>query len=845
MKGDAKPLVQFMDGADKRFIIPVYQRNYDWKEEQCKQLYDDLVKLVVKNRKNHFFGSIVSVHDPDGYSQEYLIIDGQQRLTTVSLLLLAMFNLLNQGTIKTEKANIAQKIYEEYLVDKFQPAEKRIKLKPIKNDQDAFSRLFGDEEDFVQSSNVTQNYRYFSNRILRQEITADQLYHAISRLFIIDISLSQDDNPQLIFESLNSTGLDLSEGDKIRNYILMGLSTDRQEKYYTKFWHPIEIKTDFDVSTFIRDYLSIKQQQTPNIRRTYFSFKEYVEGLLDPNLDDLLSDLLAYAKRYEYLSKPKSINYLLTSCIRRLNRLDITVIRPFLLEILRIHEEGKLTENEMTEVFRVVENYLFRRSICDLPTNSLNKIFLLLHKDVVKLNGSSESRYVEKLKYILCSKRERARFPEDNEFAAALAQRDIYAMQPRNRGYLFERFENGDSREDKDIYGRVDDGTYTVEHIMPQHLTTDWRDALGEEYESIHSTWLHRLANLTLSAYNSKYSNRSFQEKRDMTDGFRESGFRLSLPLVQLDQWTLPEIENRSKTLVQHALTLWPYVNTAYVPSQIQLEECTLDDDVNLTGTQIMKFYFMGKEFGAPNWTDMYQKVVAQLHEGDKVVLNRLADNSDNEDGLKAYVSRTAEQFLQSYPLEDKLFLQTHASTATKVTLLRKFFKLFNTDPNDLIFYFKQGEAIEDYSDDLDIRYRYWTSLLPMLRVATGLFLNVNPNRSSWISCTTGYAGVSFSCIVTKTYSSTELSIGTADQSRNKAIYDRLIEKKQDVEERFGGTLFWERMDQKIMSRISVRIENVSIAAETDWENMRTFHCDSCKRLVKAIMPLLESFMPL
>lgn len=843
MKGESKQLIRFMDGADKRFIIPVYQRNYDWKEEHCKQLFDDLVKVVTKSRKSHFFGSIVSVHDPDGYSQEHLIIDGQQRLTTVSLLFLALYNLIKKNAIQTEGTNIAQKIYEEYLVDKFQPEEKRVKLKPIKDDQDAFSRLFGDESDFVHSSNVTQNYLYFTGRILQQEITADQLFHAIGRLVVIDISLSQDDNPQLIFESLNSTGLDLSEGDKIRNYILMGLSTDRQETYYTKYWHPIEIKTNYDVSAFIRDYLSIKEQQTPNIRRTYFSFKEYVEGLPNLTIDDLLSELLAYAKRYEYLLKPKGTWSPLHACIHRLNRLDITVTRPFLLEVLRFHEEGKMSDVELTSVFKIVENYLFRRSICDLPTNTLNKIFLLLHKDVTKLNGGSEASYTEKLKYILCSKRERARFPENNEFAMALAQRDIYAMQPKNRGYLFERLENGDSREDKDIYGCLDDGTYSVEHIMPQHLTAEWRVSLGEEYEAIHTEWLHRLANLTLTAYNSRYSNKSFQEKRDMKDGFRDSGFRLNLSLVQLERWTLPEIKDRSNVLVHRALTLWPYVDTSYVPTQIQLEECTLDDEVNLTGAQLLKYSFMGKEYGAANWTDMYQKVIVQLHNKDKVVLNRLVDRIDNDDGMKAYISRNAEQFIQSYPLDDMLYLQTHASTLLKVTVLRRLFKLFDTEPSDLVFYFKQGEMTENSTPGLDLRYQYWDSLLPMLKESSGIFKNISPTRDHWISGATGYAAISFSCIVTKKYASTELTLGSKDKSRNKAIYDCLLEKKSQIEEKFGGILLWERLDDKKMSRISARIENVSIDNEDDWDKMRAFHCDTCGRMVNAIMPDLKSIM--
>ena len=280
MNGISTKLIGYMDGSRKRFVIPVYQRNYDWKTENCKQLYDDLVKVVRNNRRNHFFGSIVSVHD--GYGEEYLIIDGQQRLTTISLLLLAMHNLLVSGDVVSSDSQLSERLLNDYLVDKYDHSETRIKLKPIKNDKHAFSRLFEDIKDHINESNLTINYSYFYERIKKKEISIDELFESIRRLEIIDISLNQDDNPQLIFESLNSTGLALSEGDKIRNLILMGLPTEKQNEYYEKYWNKIEEFTHYSVSLFTRDYLSIKQQTTPAMSRIYITFKNYIE---DNNLD--------------------------------------------------------------------------------------------------------------------------------------------------------------------------------------------------------------------------------------------------------------------------------------------------------------------------------------------------------------------------------------------------------------------------------------------------------------------------------------------------------------------------------------------------------------------------------
>ena len=375
MKGSEAKLLEYMEGAKKRFVIPVYQRNYDWKTENCKQLYDDLVKVVKNNRRSHFFGSIVSSYQPNGRYTEYLVIDGQQRLTTISLLLLAMYNLIREGKVHPLTETMAQEIFEDYLVDKHQPKETRIKLKPVKNDRSAFEKLFDVDDENDKQSNLTYNYDYFYNRIQKEEVSIEQLYDSLFALEIINIELTYDDNPQLIFESLNSTGLALSEGDKIRNFILMGLPSQKQNDYYEKYWNKIELCTSYDVSLFVRDYLSVKQQAIPSLSRIYVTFKSYVEEK-QIETEALLQDMLEYAKWYELLLKGRTTDKKLNACIFRLNRLETTVTRPFFLEVLRMQKKGVLSLHEAREIFLFTENYLFRRSICDLPTNALNKIFL-------------------------------------------------------------------------------------------------------------------------------------------------------------------------------------------------------------------------------------------------------------------------------------------------------------------------------------------------------------------------------------------------------------------------------------------------------------------------------------
>lgn len=481
MKGSEAQLLGFMEGANNRYVIPVYQRKYDWKIENCRQLYEDLKKVSRDGRSSHFFGSIVSQVVPDGSKIEFHIIDGQQRLTTVTLLLLAICNMVRTSRVKLNEEALDDQIMERFVIAKWAKGDDRIKLRPVKNDRSALEKLVaGDPDEYEPASNMTINYRFFCDQILKEEIPVDALYEAIGKLQIISITLDGDDKAQLIFESLNSTGLALTEGDKIRNYILMGLDPKKQDEVYEKYWTKIEDCTGNDVSAFVRDYLSIKQQVTPTISNVYQSFKKYVETECIP-LNSLLDDMRKYARIYQKLMTGKSglHSQELDDCMYRLNRLEITVTEPFFMEILRLNQDGeKLSVDDLTQIFLITENYLFRRNICDVPTNALNKVFLNLNREVIRYDNTTND-YVQKFIYALLSKKESSRFPDDDEFAQALANKAVYQMRGKYKAYLFERFENYGTLEAKDVYTLLDNGTYSIEHIMPQHLTPAWIQALA------------------------------------------------------------------------------------------------------------------------------------------------------------------------------------------------------------------------------------------------------------------------------------------------------------------------------------------------------------------------------
>ena len=845
MNGNAQKLIKYLDGASKRFIIPVYQRNYDWKMEHCKQLYDDLVKIIRQNRKSHFFGSIVSVQSESGTMEEFLIIDGQQRLTTISLLLLAIYHLLSSGKMVSRDHQLTDKILKKYLIDEYEPEEKRIKLKPIKNDQKAFGILFDQDEEYIPDSNLTINYRYFYDRIQHGELDIDELFDAICKLEIINISLNHEDNPQLIFESLNSTGLNLSEGDKIRNYILMGLPNDQQTKFYEKYWNRIESYTDYDVSSFVRDYLSIKQQSTPNMNSVYPTFKKYVEDAEVADIEPLLKDLLEYAKRYAFLIKGGHSDERLNSCIYRLNRLSTSVTRPFLLEVIRLSESGALTADELIEVFHFTESYLFRRAICDLPTNALNKIFLLLHREIIRFDGD-ESHYVEKFKYALLSKRERTRFPSDEEFAECMSTRNIYGMNPKNKLYLFERLENSETSETKDVWGHLDRGEYSIEHIMPQHLTAAWIVSLGDNYEAIHTNWLHRLANLTLTAYNSRYSNSPFAEKRDMPHGFKDSGLRINQWVGRKEQWGLPELEERDQLLKNTVIGIWPYPTSNYHPQKKQMDAIALDEDVILTGRVLSKYSFKGAEQPVASWADMYQQVITMLHSENKAVLTKLAVSQDPAVDLSLHISMSPTSFNSCRQIDTDLYVWTGTDTQYKINNLRKIFAIFDVPESELVFYLKDEDNSETVAGNrYEIRKKYWEYTLPQLKNAfseNGLFGNVNPVTSNWIAGFVGIPGIHIDCVANFDESRVELYLGMASKEKNKELFGFLFARKDNIEKVIGTQLIWSRMDDNKASKIHTFLPGVDISKDIDWPRMAKFHVDASKKLYLAFKEHLEQY---
>lgn len=703
---DATKLDIYFKDDKALFLIPLYQRKYAWQQKHCQRLFSDLLKVHKDNISSHFFGSIVSVKADSEHENDLLIIDGQQRITTISILILAAINAVENGEMEIREEDNIIYAKERYLYAKYRRhVERKIKLRPIDEDLKAYDALFSnDPVQFIpaEKSGVTKNYLFFYNLIVGQvtPLVFEELIDAIERLIIIDICLDSNDNPQLIFESLNSCGKDLEEADKVRNYLLMSQSKELQEEYYYKYWQKIEKLTDGEPTMFIRDYLTLKRRVISNIDDLYFDFKAYDEKTEMPR-EGLLADMLKYARYYEMAIKGKTNSDRLNRKLRQLASIGSNVCMPFYLAFFDYADDNDLGEQLRYEVLDVIENYWARRIICNWPANAMSKSFALLHSDILRIYNTHKRRgvdvevsYVEVMKYIILKKQGTGEFPIDRYVIESFPTRQIYKMPAAYRAFLFERMENLDSKEaDVDIIQKLNDNSITIEHIMPQHLTPQWKEDLGSEYERIVEQYLHTFANLTLSGYNLDYSNRPYSEKwngytytkkdketkEDKTItvyGYKDSAFKLSNFMKQHKQWTEKELKERGELLLQNFLHLWPMISTQYVPLEREVEVVSIDDDdIDLKGRTITAFRYNGAKHNVSSWKMMLVEVCKLIFNEYPTEMLYLATKNN-------YLHDSAQDY--TTPVVENCHVWASNDTRSKRNVLLYIFKELELDPSVL-----------------------------------------------------------------------------------------------------------------------------------------------------------------
>lgn len=641
MRGTASLLSSFIEGNKVQFIIPVYQRNYDWLLENCDQLFNDLVKLNQSDRPTHFFGSIVT-SSADGYGFNRLVIDGQQRLTTISLLLLAGIKAVKDGKLTVSNESRLSEAREVFLLAKYSTADRKIKLVPIENDMKAYDLIFEDEGTFIEDSKVTRNYRHFYDLLTKapQQISFDELLDAIERLQIISIELDGNDDPQLIFESLNSTGLALTGADKIRNYLLMSLTAEEQQSCFKSYWQKIEYATDNQPTMFLRDYLTIKQQlQRPvRIANIYPEWKKYMYGK-DRKAE--LAEMLDYAQYYRQITKGELSTDKLSKKIHHICNIETDVANVFFIQFLKYASINNLPENEICKVIDLVENYMARRIVCNMPANALTQVFCALHKDVVKSMDeyiASESgntySYSDILTYHIMRRDGNYQLPRDTQFIESIKTRDAYHMLKPFQIFLFERLENSVHGEYNDVANDMRTKMATIEHIMPQTLNADWIAMLGTDYELVKEKYLHTFANLTLTGINSELSNKAFDVKRDgkvidgnISPGYKDSKYRLTRSVTTCQKWTEIELENRSTEIVEILLRLYPLPATTFRPLPKPVEEVSLEEETFSPTSRALKgFRIFGSEYVETTWKGMLLKVVSVISEKYPDIVDSLYD---------------------------------------------------------------------------------------------------------------------------------------------------------------------------------------------------------------------------
>ncbi len=555
MKATEAKLLAFIKKSPQ-FVIPIYQRTYSWTEKECRQLWDDILRTGSNDDiAAHFVGSIVYIEKGLYHvssQSPLLVIDGQQRLTTVILLLVALANAL--GDTEPVDGFSQRKLRNYYLLNPEEKDEQHFKLILSQTDKASLIAILNSSEQPKDYSiRVTENLKQFESLIEERKDDLATVCKGLAKLVVVDIALSRDqDNPQLIFESMNSTGRELSQADLIRNYILMGLEPQLQTKLYEQYWRPMEVEfgqeaygTHFD--GFMRHFLTVKTGNIPNLGEVYEAFKAHARSpdVAKAGVEALVADIRTFARYYCAMTLGAEPDPDLKLAFQDLRELKVDVAYPFLLELYHDYALGDFPKADFLTAVRLVESYVFRRAICAIPTSSLNKTFATFTKALKK------DRYIESIQAHLLLLRSYRRYPNDEEFKRELQTKDLYKF--RSRSYWIRRLENHNRKE------RVPVDEYTIEHILPQNenLSSAWKTALGTEWQRVQQTYLHTLGNLTLTGYNSEYSDKTFPEKRDMKGGFKESPLKLNQGLGLVEQWDEDAIRQRANRLSTIALDVW------------------------------------------------------------------------------------------------------------------------------------------------------------------------------------------------------------------------------------------------------------------------------------------------
>lgn len=648
MKADNVALLEFIGASKRTFYIPVYQRNYDWRKVQCQTLFRDIEAIAIsENRSSHFMGTIVYVEgESNATFRAFTVIDGQQRLTTIMILLKAIVDSIDDEDLKED-------IFESYLINRRCPESLRIKLKPMKEDARNFQRLIDNQINDMEETQIFNNYKLFMELLRESSLSPEQIYAGVQKLEIVYIELNeQKENPQLIFESLNSTGLDLTQADLIRNYLLMGKEYYTQEALYNKYWLKLEkMLPDAMISDYIRDYLTLKTGTIPNKDDVYSSFKGYYQELENYDSEGFLEELTTYGEYYSWFKFCNCPDVNINQRLLHLQKLKSTVVYPFLLSVFAdCYVYHNIESVQVCQTMDVILSYVVRRLLCEMPTNALNKVFATMAKDVERFSGMELS---EKVTCVLSGKKGKVIFPNDNILKEHMMTRNAYKF-PHIK-FVLEQIERNKSKE------TVTFDSLTIEHIMPQTLTAKWKIDLGKRAQEIYDKYLHCLGNLTLSGYNSELSNASFNEKQVL---YNQSNICITKSIAQYDHWGENEILNRGETLIEDIKKIWKCPDML---NNINLDvdtrtEFDFTDEVNVTGRTPAEVEIIGEVFSVTSWRDFMKKVCEFLYEYDAQIFRSLTKHNDFKGKSIRIIDDNNSNMRSPLKIAEGLYIETNRS---------------------------------------------------------------------------------------------------------------------------------------------------------------------------------------
>jgi uncharacterized protein with ParB-like and HNH nuclease domain len=677
MKAEKVFILEYLATRKAKFIIPVYQRDYLWKKSNCEKLWQDLLELPKNKRESHFFGSIVEVNSRIGLTNENLIIDGQQRLTTVSLLIIAIVNYLKNQKLKNSQVEE----YEEFLINKWSEEDVKIRLKPNKQDKKHFEKLFENRKIDKANidSNIVSNYCFFYDKISQNEIDIDELFLSLNKLEIVLVSLEKPkDDPQLIFESLNSTGVDLTASDLIRNYILMDLEPKEQEKQYEKYWLKIEELTS-DISEFIRHFLQFYFETNIKKNSVYQEFQKFREKA-HLSKSQILEELLKYAIKYNFFIQEhsdKDIN----KRLENIRDLDSTILYPYLFDVFDLFEDEKLSKNDVLEILKFLESYSFRKSLSG-DTKGVIAMILSLKKEIRK-QPDWQKNYLEIFKAILISKTTSQKFPIDEDFEKFLSEVEVYKM--RNNKFLMSSIEHHNCAYEIDLED------LEIEHIIPQNAAK-WKKMLGDNWQEIQKKYLNTIGNLSLtsSKKNKEMSNKDFLSKQNVD--YQTSKLKLSKNLSEGEIWNEEKIKERADWLIAIAKKVWPYPTSSYkIKSENQPDFFSLqefeNDNITKAAPFLIEIKIENKKIPVKNWRNVIEELLKIFHEFSPTDFKRISNMARLErlfnkakEG-KSFFGEIRNNIVVGYEIN------VNQSAISIIENLKKICEEINFDKEILIYY--------------------------------------------------------------------------------------------------------------------------------------------------------------